>query len=404
MRLRSVWPVIGGYVIIRAKGGRLEAFINRAVAAGVHLWRLERIAPHLLVARAAAGDFPRLARAARLHGVQLRIVQKAGLPFFLARARRRHGFIVGGALCAALLYGLSQFIWFVRVEGNERLSAEEVLAVAAGAGLRPGVLRDEVRRDIVERRLHLELPQIAWTAVNVRGAVATVRVVERTGLDVDARGPGHIVSAGDGVVERVTVIRGEALVAPGDTVRQGQPLISGLLSSGSESYDDKLARGELPYVRAEGSVRGRVWYRGYGEAPLFRTIDEDTGRVHRLLTVRIGEREWTFGSPEPPFADVRWERREGAWKRPWDVGWTLHVAHEVRRLREPVAEALAREAAMAAALAQARQQMPVGATVVQEDVQVTIDKEAGVVRASATVEAVQELGRFSPVAIGQEEG
>src|SRR5690606_20287523 len=142
--MRALSSLFRGYVIIRAKGGRLEAFINRVVAQGIALWRLERVTPHLLVARVAAADFPRVARAGRRLGVHVVILEKAGLPFLLIRAGRRGAFVAGGALCAALLYVLGQFVWFVRVDGTQALRPEEVLAVAAEAGLRPGVPRDRV--------------------------------------------------------------------------------------------------------------------------------------------------------------------------------------------------------------------------------------------------------------------
>jgi len=395
--LRSVSSLFRGYVIIRARGGRLEAFINRVVAQGIALWRLERVTPHLLVARVAAADFPRVARAGRRLGVHVVILEKAGLPFLLIRAGRRGAFVAGGALCAALLYVLGQFVWFVRVDGTQALRPEEVLAVAAEAGLRPGVPRDRVRRDVVERRLYLALPRLAWTAVEIRGAVATVRVAERTVLDPDQRQPGHIVAARDGVVEHVAAIRGEAVVAPGETVRAGQPLISGMLAPGSPAYQERVEQGLLPYVRAEGVVRGRTWYRGLGEAPLVYTVDEDTGRVHRYVTVRVGPYILRLGSAEPPFAQVRWEERTVASRYVPGVAWTWHVAYEVRRRAETVDPAAAREAAVAQARSQVLAQLPPGVDVLGEQAAVSEDPAAGVVRATVTVEVLQDLGRFVPV-------
>ena len=395
--LRALSSLFRGYVIIRARGGPLETLINRAVAQGIALWQLERAGPQLLVARVAAGDFVRLARIARRLGVDVAILHKAGLPFLLMRAGRRHAFVAGGFLFAALLYVLGQFVWFVRVDGADAVPHGEILAAAAQAGLRPGVRRDQVQRDVVERRLYLALPRLAWASVEVRGAVATVRVAERAVLDADLRQPGHIVAVRDGVVERVAPIRGEVLVSPGETVRAGQPLISGMLAPGSAEYLERVGRGQLPYVRAEGVVRGRTWYRGLGEAPLVRVYEEDTGRVHRYLTVKIGEREWRIGSLEPPFALVRWEERAAAPRWLPGVSATWHVGYEIRRFEQPVDAATAREAAVAAAREQALGQMPAGVDVLDEQVSVWEDPAAGVVRAAVTVEVLQDLGRFAPI-------
>lgn len=395
--LRALSSLFRGYVIIRARGGPLETLINRAVAQGIALWQLERAAPQLLVARVPARDFSRLVRTARQLGVDVAIVAKAGLPFLLIRAGRRHAFVAGAALFAGLLYVLSQFVWFVRVDGAEAVSERDILAAVAEAGLRPGVRRDGIRRDVVERRLYLALPRLAWASVELRGAVATVRVAERAVLDEDLRRPGHIVAVRDGVVERVAAIRGEVLVAPGETVRAGQPLISGMLAPGSAEYLERVQRGELPYVRAEGVVRGRAWYRGLGEAHLVHVLEEETGRVHRYLTIKVGEREWRIGRSETTFSAVRWEERTIAPTWLPHVSWTWHVGYEVRRLSQAVDPAAAREAAVASAREQAVSQLPAGADVVDEQISVWEDAAAGVIRAAVTVEVRQDLGRFAPI-------
>lgn len=338
MLVRSLWSLVQGYVIIRAKGRRLEAFINRAVRDGIPLWRIERGSDHLLVARVGASDFGRLARGGRGVGVRVDAVRKSGLPFWLAWARRRRALVSGGVLFVALLYGLAQFIWFVQVDGAQAIAPGTILKVAAEAGLRPGAARDGLHREDIERRLYLELPGIAWTSVELRGALATVRVVERTAADPILGQVGHVVAIRDGIVEKVSVTMGHALVAPGDTVQAGAPLISGMLAPGTPDFEERAAVGLLPMVRASGVVWGRAWYRGYGEA-----------------------------RPEPD---------------------------------EPAAAGgdVLQERAVMMARAQALEHLPADAEIVDEEIVVVRDPDLdpSVVRAAVTVTVVQNLGRFSP--------
>lgn len=346
MLVRALWSHARGYVIIRAKGKRLETFINSAIAADIHLWRLERAAPHLLIARIEAADFARLARTARRVGVHVTVLQKFGVPFLLLRARRRRAFVAGALLFIVSLYVLAQFVWFVRVEGTTDLAPEAVLAVASRAGLRPGVLRDDVKREEVVLMLHKQLPRVAWTAIELRGALATVQVVERTVADPLLHVPGHIVAEQDGIVERIAVTQGHAVVEIGDTVEAGQPLISGMLTPGGVPYEERLRAGQLPFIRAEGTVWGRVWYRGYAEVS--------------LLT-----------------ADMT-----------------------------AVAMEAARERAVAAAAAAVAERIPPGAEIKERDIAVADDLDLlpPVVRATVTVAVYQNLGRFSPVAADEPAG
>lgn len=343
MLVRRLWSHLRGYVIIRANGRRLEALINSAVRAGIPLWRIRRASDTLMVAEAHAGDFRRLARHGRRLQVRVDVLEKGGVPIWAARARRRPALVLGGALFAAALYWLGQFVWFVHVDGAQTLSTADVLRAAERAGLHPGAARHAVRRESVERTLHLELPDLAWAAVELRGTVATVRVVERTGADPSLTQPGHVVAVRDGIVERVSVTAGEALVAPGDTVQAGMPLISGVLTPDSEGYEERARAGLPPVVRASGLVWGRTWYRGYGEA-------------------RVSEHAPASG----PEADAH----------------TLTQA-AVERARRQAAEAL-----------------PPDAQIVEEDVVVVDDRavEPRVVRAAVTITVLQNLGRFSPLA------
>lgn len=347
MLVRTLWSHVRGYVIIRAKGNRLEALINEAVAAGVHLWQLERASSRLLVARTEAADFARLARTGQRLGVRVTALEKRGFPFACRRARQRRALVAGGFLFAALLYVLAQFVWFIEVEGVDGIRPEAVLHAAAEAGLRPGVLRSSVRRDAVVDGLHRQLPRVAWAGIELRGALATVRVVERTEADATLHSPGDIVAVADGVVEHIVVTRGHAVVAVGDTVEASQPLIRGAKARSAapeEGEEDELVlpADEPTTIRAEGSVWGRVWYRGYAEV----AVSAD-GQL----------------SPEAPSV------------------------------------ASAKERALAAAEASIVEHLPPGADIRERDVTAyeELHLQPAIVRATVTVSVYQNLGRFVPV-------
>lgn len=300
MLVQTLWSLIQGYVIIRANGRRLEAFINAAVRDGIGLWRVERATTSLLVARVGAAQFGRLARHGRRVGVRVDVLKKVGMPFWLHRARRRPLFLLGGALFALALYGFTQFIWFVNVDGAETVPTADILAVAAESGLRPGTMRRAVGRQHVEQALYTQLPKLAWATVELQGVTATVRVVERTSAEDVLHDVGHVVAVRDGIVERVAVAVGEALVAPGDTVQAGMPLISGFLSPGTEAYEERVRAGLPPAVRAVGSVWGRTWYRGYGEARADAGVDELGPEQRDALRRRAVEAAWSQATAAMP--------------------------------------------------------------------------------------------------------
>lgn len=71
------------------------------------------------------------------------------------------------------------------------------------------------------------LPQLQWAGVNTAGCVATISVRERTESEsVSQTEFSSVVAARDGYILSAVVTRGNALCAPGQTVKAGQVLIS----------------------------------------------------------------------------------------------------------------------------------------------------------------------------------
>ncbi len=269
-----------GHIVVQVKGPRLEAFLNRCAEEGLYLWNVSRPAFNMLIVHMEPDGYRLLRGIAREHGWQLHIVERSGMSFVLRRLLRRKSF-VAGAFCAMIIwYALSLHVWFVDVEGVDRVDANEVLLLAAEAGLFPGALRSRLDREYVQRSILIGNEDLVWAAVEVRGTRATIRVAERKLPEhVRSDRPGHIVAARDGVIERISVIEGHAVVEPGMTVRKGEVLISGLLEPGSQAFLDKLEAGELPYIHADGMVLARVWYEAVIELSPEPTESTDAARV-----------------------------------------------------------------------------------------------------------------------------
>lgn len=240
----------------------------------------------MLITHMGAQAFRRARRIAREQDWELRIVERSGIAFFIHRLFRRKSFVAGGFCAMIIWYALSLHVWFIGVEGVDRVEAEEVLALAGDAGLAPGALRSRLDRELVQRMLLIGMDDLVWAGVEVRGTRALIRVAERRLIDTQMGRPGHIVAARDGIIERISVIEGHAVVEPGMTVRKGEVLITGLLEPGSQAFLDKLEAEELPYIRADGLVLARVWYETIVEVKPEATESREQAR-HRAESLAM---------------------------------------------------------------------------------------------------------------------
>lgn len=398
--MQRLWRHLRGYVIIKVKGAGLEAFMNRAADAGIGLWETERLSTGMLVASVSVADFRRVRRICRAQGWKVALAGKVGLPFLLGEALRRKALLLGALLSAATLYVASNYVWFVHVDARPGLPHDEILAVAASQGLRPGVLRSHIDRDLVQRTLLLEVDELAWAAVSVEGTRAVIHAAERVGAGVSAFSPGDVVARKDGIVEEIVVFEGSPVVREGETVKAGDVLIAGFMPPESEEHRRMLAEGKAPYVRADGIVKARVWYEGRAAVRTAVTDEEATGRRSTLWELSLGERRWRLGKL-PSFEALR--QRERSWGGaigPFEFGLRRLVVEELRREVTHVPEEEARRDAIEAARARLEAVLPEGAaaTAAPEYEVLIVEREGHpVVEATIRVEVIEEIHGFRKI-------
>lgn len=252
-----------GYCELGVKADDVPAFLNLCHREGFvysPLCPLEvggdvRIRCRLLTARA-------IQRSATQHNITVYRLKTGGLPLFFHRYRLRAGLWLGGILALLLIWLASGVIWDVRVEGEGELDTERIRQELASCGLAPGCRLSLLDTDEIESRLLTSSDGVAWVSVNIKGTVAYVQVrellkPESAGEAERGEGGVNLVALCDGRVESVRLVRGEVMVGPGDLIREGQLLISGVRDMGDGSYDVMAAAGEV-WARTEHTLEVKI--------------------------------------------------------------------------------------------------------------------------------------------------
>ena len=297
----ALWYSLRGYVRIRAKGFSAERFMNMAAFRGIYLWDVTREGAAMTM-KAAGSSLDILQACAEKTGCSMEVLGRGGLPVFFRRFRRRQVWTAGLLCFAAGLYLLSSFIWTVRVEGNERLTEEELLSVCGEMGLKPGVWKRRVDTEAITNGLLLRFSDISWVSVGVEGTDVTIKLAEtiEKAERIDRETPCDIVAAQDGVIVQITAERGTPKVQAGDVVKKGDILISSELIIGLEGEEQHTA-----YTAAEGTITARIWQKLTEEMPLrykevvYNGVEKEN---HSLL---FGERELDILHPD---SGMEWER------------------------------------------------------------------------------------------------
>ncbi len=393
MIFERIFLRLTGYLSIRFQGPRVERFINLCLKEGIPVWDVYTTRQGVVVGKTSIAGFKRMRPVARNSRVRVRIIRRRGLPFLLARLWRRTAFACGALLFIVSLYVLGSFIWFVEVRGNERVSNASILEAAAQLGLRPGVYRGRLVPSQLARSLVIQLPELSWAGIEVKGSYAIIEVVEKKVVTAEEKPVGHVVASKAGVIKKIVATSGKAMVKAGDIVEQGQILISGVFTA-----DD----GARPtYVHADGITEAIIWYDGIATSTLQRLIRVRTGREHVCDILRIGEREIVLrGRSSPPFALYEEDSQvlPSIWR---DLG--LAVEHKRRTYYELVEEqhVVSMETAVAEAEAEAErlalEKLPEGVTPSTTYFETEFLPEQNGVRVRAIIEVVESIGEFVEV-------
>ncbi len=251
MLLFKLLHFLRGYVKIKAHGGFPERFLNLCTNRGIPLWEIENH-DGIMFANTSPNGYRKIRTPAKKSGMKVRIHKKYGLPFFAFSNRRRIGLLFG-TVCFFLIIGLlSGMVWTVSVDGCENVHEEEITDVLASLGVRPGVIRQKINIEKVEREALSRLPNISWMSVNFQGSAVIVEVRETTGKipEKHDEAPSNLIAAADGQIVTMEVFSGTKEQQVSSAVLKGDLLVGGITENRDGTVTFRQAKG---YITAKTS-------------------------------------------------------------------------------------------------------------------------------------------------------
>ena len=245
MLLLKLLRYIQGYAVFTARGGFPERFVNLCARNSVPLWSVEYFGG-TLNAHTTAYALKDIEIISEKSGMELEITRISSLKQTLKKHKNRKALLIALVLCVCVTVFLSFFIWSISVEGNEKYTREEILAVFEDQGVKIGSLKSKIDTKAVSDNAVSVLSDLSWAKVNIRGCFAVIEVRESIKKPelVDEQAPVNIVAGEDGQIIRYEVSKGEPVKKAGIAVTKGELLVSGVLtnSDGSERLVHSLAR------------------------------------------------------------------------------------------------------------------------------------------------------------------
>ncbi len=250
---RKTVNYLRGSVTVRVESAYPERAVNLMAAHAIPFWDLQWLDGTTFTARTSRQALVRLRDVTAAAECTVTLVHQEGAPALLQRICHRYALLGGLALLLLFLLAGNFFIWDFRVSGNDTVPAETILRALEEYGITVGTCSLRMDQEAMRNHVLLELADLSWLVVNVKGCTAHVQVVERKRPPqiVQEDEVTNVVAERSGLVTRVEPLDGKAQVRPGSTVTQGQLLISGVVDS---------SRSGVRFVHGMGDVWARTWY------------------------------------------------------------------------------------------------------------------------------------------------
>ncbi|NLK99545.1 MAG: sporulation protein YqfD [Clostridiales bacterium] len=257
-----------GYLTIHISGTSPERFINLCSNRRIYIWNIVR-ANEFYRFNLSVRNYKKLKPIFRKTRLIPKIDKKHGLPFFLHQNRRRKGFFLGILICLILVYIMSLYIWDISIIGGSKYTPEALIKFLSTHDIKAGIKKKNIDGSKIEEEIRLAYDDIGWVSAEVKGTRLIIRITE-TNMPkpiISPTAPSHLVATKDAVIKEIVTRTGTPLVKPGDVVRKGDILVSGVV----DVIDDfGLVLNKKPVI-ASADIVSKSYYDYYDSFPLTYT-------------------------------------------------------------------------------------------------------------------------------------
>ena len=156
------------------------------------------------------------------------VLEIGGFVCDLKKSFRRPGLYIGAVTFIIALILSDSIVWDVRYSPTGNENVERIAAVINGCGLKSGAFKSGIDKDEIENLVMLKCPDVSYVNINVTGSVATVTTDERLIYDKpEDKGKTDLCASEDGYIIRYETYAGQSVCEKGQTVKQGDVLITG---------------------------------------------------------------------------------------------------------------------------------------------------------------------------------
>ena len=269
-----------GYVNIKIEGFYIERFINICKSKKILLWNMKREKNSILYANISVNDFKKIRKIAQKTKCKIKLKSKKGFNFFIYKYKNRKLFALLLILVLVILLVSLQFIWNIDVSGIKTINKDELIKQLNDEGVKIGAYKNSIDKKKIINKIRLERDDIAWMEIEMKGTNVIVKVVETDKKPeiVEQNEYCNIISDRDGIITKINVQNGTAMVKKGDIIKKGDILVEGKIQG---KYTEPI------YVHSSADIEAKIWYSKRKKMSFIQEIEEETGNKEEKYQIKF---------------------------------------------------------------------------------------------------------------------
>lgn len=296
---------IRGYVTIKVWGYSTERLLNLCGNHNILVWNIVNHGDHDTMNISVKG-FWALKPLLKKTGTRVSVLKRYGLPFFMSKMQRRKIFAAGFICCMFFWMLMTRYIWNIKIEGNYVLTEDVLLDYLEEKDVRVSMKKSSLQIEELEKAFREDYDIITWTSVQVKGTTLLIHIKENEMPDyTDQSGQlsqtegMDLIAAKAGMVSYIITRSGVPQVALGDTVKEGDVLVSGAVPV----YNDDTTLRKYQYVQSDADIKLRYTESASVKRDILYDDKIYSGRQKKMIMFGIKDREWNLGWGRNTFED-----------------------------------------------------------------------------------------------------
>ena len=273
-------------VKIEIISGLYEDFLNYLIENEFYITKVRRTDFGITLI-CAAKDYCRIAKLARKFQCRTKVVKRKGVYFRLRRLITRKSVAVAVLSVFIYIFLFSKLIWRIDVITPNQNITEDVYGLLYKNEVYTGAVFNQDKNQNIIQQIFMNVEDVGYVTLNFYKGILTCKVdpvVERMPY-LDSSFEGNIVATQNGVIEDLRVYSGFSQVKTGQSVTQGDVLVSA-------TYIDR--NGTLQQVMPRAYIKANCVKKYVAQVKLEKDVYLRTGDFTQRKTIKFAGKNFVI--------------------------------------------------------------------------------------------------------------